>query len=148
MEKTAEQRIAEIEARRAERAEQLAGQRVEQYAQDMEALDALEAKHGPENVARLDVKRYVPGHPTFVVLKAPSLQYYRRFCDQVAKAQGSGDAKTRQNAQDDLAKSCWVYPEEPKARDAMLEAFPGLLLSVCLKAVELVEAKAAEEGKG
>lgn len=136
--------IEEIEARRAERKAKQDEARAEQYAKDLEALDALEAEHG-EAVARLDLKRYAPGHPTFVVLKAPKRDVYKRFCDMVARAKDS--AEQRMKAQNMLAESCWVYPTDAGKRAEMLEDFPGLLLSIAISATQLVEGQAAAEGK-
>lgn len=141
-------KVEEIEARRAARKAGHAAAREEQYAIDLEALDALEVEHGDDSVARLDVERYVKGHPTFVVLRAPRHDEYKRFCDLVARASDKGSTDARRDAQDMLAHSVWVYPKESDARKAMLKDFPGILLSIVLRAVKLVEAQATTEGKG
>jgi hypothetical protein len=142
---SAQDKIAEIEARRAARQAKLAVAKEEQYALDLEALDALEVEHGDGAVARLDPERYVEGLPTFVVLKTPSGAQYKRFCDQLAK-QAKDSGKARQDAQDLLAKSCWVYPKQEE-QAAMLADFPGILTSIFVRAMQLVEAKQVDLGK-
>lgn len=141
----AKDRIAAVEARRTERKAALDAAREEQRATDMEALDALEQEYGDGSVARLDVDRYVSGQPTFVVLKCPGADQYKRFCDMVARA---GNAAKKLDAQNLLAESCWCYPREEAKRKEMLAAYPGLLLSIAVRAMKLVEATEEAEGKG
>lgn len=143
----AKKRIEEVEAKRAARKAELSGARDTQLAVDLEALDALECEHGDGKVERLNVDRFVPGHPTFIVLRAPSSALYKRFCDQVSRAAKNNDPGARRAAENALGESCWIYPAEAE-RKAMLEEFPGLLLSVAIRAAKLVEASEAEEGKG
>lgn len=138
----------EIEKRRTERRAALAQDKEEQALIDLEAYDTLEVEHGDGNVASLEVERFVKGQPTIVVFRAPSGIQYKRFADQVGKAQEKNDVGARRKAQDLLAESCWVYPAEPEARKSMLEEFPGLLISIAIHAAKLVEANRAEEGKG
>ncbi len=143
----AKQKIEEIEARRAARKADIATAREAQLAVDLEALDALEVEHGDGKVERLDVERFVPPHPTFIVLRTPSSVQYKRFCDQVSRAAKHGDPKARRDAENMLGESCWVYPADAEQRKAMLDEFPGLLLSVAIRAAKLVEANEVEEGK-
>jgi len=142
----AKTKIAEIEQKRAERKAALAAAREEQLANDLEALDALEQEHGDHAIARLDVDGFKPGHTAFVALRSPSSIEYQRFCDMIARA--GNDAKKKLEAQNMLAESCWCYPKEKDARKAMLEAYPGMLLSVAVRAMKLAEATEAAEGKG
>lgn len=138
----------EIEKRRTERQKSLAEAREAQAVADLEAYDALEVEHGDGSVASLEVERHVTGHPTIVVVKAPSSPQYKRFVDMVGKAVEKNNMAARREAQNILAHSCWIYPAEDDARKAMLEEFPGLLVSIAVRAAALVEGKAAEEGKG
>jgi len=138
-------KIAEIEARRNARKAALSSDREEQFAKDLEALDALEVEHGDGVVARLDVDHFVKGHPTFVVVRAPTGIQYKRFADMVTRA--GEQATKRREATDMLAQSCWLYPDEAQRKE-MLEHFPGLLPAISLRAMQLAEAKAADEGKG
>jgi len=142
------ERIEAVEKRRAERKVELAKEREAQEATDLEAIDALEMEHGAGGVARLDLERFAKGLPTCVALRTPDPAQYKRFVDQVGKAVEKNNQGARRDAQDLFAKSCWAYPAEQEARDRMLEQFPGLLVSIAIRAAQLVEAKAAEEGKG
>ena len=139
--------IEDIKKKRADRKEQAAKDQAEQEEKDLEALDSLEEAHGDSNVGTLRVERFVKGYPLTIVFKAPSKAQYKRFCDQVSRAMEKKDTKARQEAQDLLAESVWVYPKEEAERKAMLEVYPGLLLSIVVDAQKLVEAKKVEEGK-
>ena len=144
---TAAARIEAAEKRRADRRAAAAGAREAQHATDLEALEALEVEHADSSLARLDLDRHVAGQPTFVILKTPGSAQYKRFVDQVSRAAEKSNMAGRREAQDLLARSCWVYPAEA-AQAAMLEHFPGLLVSIALRASQLVEGKAEAEGKG
>lgn len=137
----------ERDARRAARREAAEKARAEQHEKDLDALDALEEEHGDSNLARLDIEQHVSGQPTLIVLRKPSSVVYKRFVDQVSKAVEKNNAKARRDAQDLLADSCWIYPATPEERAAMIEHFPGIKVSIAIRANQLVEAKAAEEGK-
>jgi hypothetical protein len=137
--------VTEIETRRAERKAAAQKARAEQYAKDIEAIDDLEVKSG-DDIATLNVNSYKPGLPTLVGVKAPSDVYYKRFAQMVRKA--GNNLEARAAAQDLLAESCWVYPTDADARKAMKESFPGVLVSIAVKAAELAELNAEEEGKG
>lgn len=139
--------IEEVKKQRAARKEAAAKDQAEQEEKDLLALNDLEIEHGDSSVGTMRVERFVPGNPMTIVFKAPSKAQYKRFCDQVAASMKKNDTKSRQDAQDLLSNSVWVYPKESSERDAMLEAFPGLLLSIAIEAQKLVEAKKVEEGK-
>lgn len=139
--------IEDIKKKRADRKEQAAKDQAAQEEKDLEALDALEMEHGDSCVAPLRVDHFVKGHPMTIVIKAPSKIQYKRFCDQVGKGVEKNNMAMRREAQDLLAESVWVYPKEDAERKAMLEVYPGLLLSIAIEAQKLVEAKRAEEGK-
>src|SRR5687768_8755928 len=117
--------VTEIENRRAERKAAAAKAREEQYAKDLEAIDALEVESG-EELATLKVATYKPGLPTLVGVKAPSEAYYKRFAQMIRKA--GQNLEARAHAQDLLADSCWAYPTDADTRKAMREAFPGVLV--------------------
>jgi len=141
-------RIKAVEERRAQRREAVDTEKQEQLATDLEALDALESEHGDGGVAQLELARYVKGLPTFIVIRTPKGIEYKRFTDQVVKASDKGGTKEKRDAQDMLARTCWLYPADDAAQKAMLDEYPALLLSIALRATQLVEAKANEEGKG
>lgn len=136
--------LADIEKRRAERKASLKEKRDEQYAKDLEALDALEVQYGDDSVAAVETPGYVPGLPTMAVSRAPTKDEYKRFRDMVVRSKG-GPAQIE--AQDLLADSCVVYPDKETYK-AMREAFAGLHVSMAVAAVKLADGKAAEEGKG
>lgn len=137
--------VEEIEARRAARKAQTEQAKAEQYAKDLEAIDALEVESG-EEIATLTVNGYKAGLPVLVGVKAPSALQYKRFADQIRNAKEN--LNKRAQAQDLLAESCWVYPSDKDARKAMLEAFPGVLVSIAVEVAKLAELRSAEEGKG
>ena len=144
----AAEKRAEIEARRAARKAALEQARSAQEVLDLEAFDALEVEHGDGNVAQLELDRFVEGFPTFVVVRAPSSMQYKRFTDQVRKSVEKNNMTARGQAQELLGQSCWVYPAAGEEQKKMLDQFPGLLVSLAVKAAKLVEASAADEGKG
>ncbi len=138
--------LEEIQASRAARKDRVAVARAAQAVVDEDALDKAEEEHGEGCVASLEVSKYVEGQPTIAIIKAPSADYYKRFCTMVRKA--GSNLEARGAAQDLLANSCWVYPSDEAARKSMLAAFPGLLVSVAIQAAKLGELEAAEQGKG
>lgn len=137
-------KIEEIQKRRAERRQQHTEAEAEQFEKDLEALEKLELEH--DSIVGVKV-RFVPGQPTRAFLRAPTSAEYRRYRDLVGKAAVKKNVTGQTEAQDQLAKACWVYPTEPKDREAMLEEFPGLLASIVIEAAKLAEGKAEEEGK-
>jgi hypothetical protein len=137
--------VTEIESRRAQRKAAAEEARKEQYAKDLEAIDALEVESGDE-ITTLKVASYKAGLPTLVGIKAPSETYYKRYAQMIRRA-GQNLEKAAE-AQEMLAESCWVYPADKQARKAMREAFPAVLMSIVVKVNELVELKSEEEGKG
>ena len=142
----AKAKIEEIEKRRAARREASAAARDEQHATDLEAIDKLEEEHGDGVLARLNVDRFVPGQPTFIVMRTPTRAAYKRFQDQYAAAtKGKGKVL---DAHENLARTCWVYPADKAAQDAMLEVLPGIGHAISVHAQQLVEAQASDEGKG
>lgn len=139
-------KIRQIEERRAKRKAALETQRTEQYAIDLEALDALEQEHGDNCVAALEVNGYVPGLPTFAVVRSPGgTSFYKRYSDMVRKAGKSVQAIGA--AQDMLGESCIVYPPEGAERERMYKEFPGLKISAAIRALKFVELEAADEKK-
>ena len=139
-------KIEEIEARRAARKAQTKAAFEEQYATDLEALDALEVEHGDHAVAtyKLDADRWKPGLPTLVVVHVPE-SAYNRFRGMVRKAKDNAEA--RGAAADLLADSCVAYPAR-ETYSAMRAAYEGLHDNVTIIASKLAEGKSADEGKG
>jgi hypothetical protein len=134
-----EAKLAESRAKRAEAEEA-------QYEEDLGALLELEEEHGA--VASVKVSRFVAGQPTRAFLRTPNAAEYKRYKDLIFRAQMDKNAKTSAvSAQEQLAKSCWIYPSGDEAQASMLAAFPGLLSSIGLAATSLAEGKAEEVGK-
>lgn len=140
------QKIEELEKKRAERLAALGAKEAEQTVKDLEARERLEEEHG--FVAAVKVARYADGFPTCAYVKTPDGPQYKRYVDQIGKGVEKKSSKAQRDAQELLAQSCWVYPEEPDAKKAMLDRFPGLLTQIAIAAATLAEGKAEEEGKG
>lgn len=136
--------IADIEARRALRRQASDEKRAAQEEADLLAIEALEIA-GDVELKTMSVAGFSPGIPVRVAYKAPSAEYYKRFCQQVRRA--GSNLEARGAAQDMLGESCWVYPEDKDVRKAMLAAFPGTLVSIALGATKLAELESAEEVK-
>src|SRR5579872_4194296 len=86
-------KVEEIEARRAARKAESSKARDAQYEKDLEAFEALEIEHGDGCVARLSVRGFVPGLPTFAVVKSPGgTSFYKRYTDMVRRAQKNTQA--------------------------------------------------------
>ena len=83
-----------------------------------------------------------------IAFETPAPVVYKRYVDQVGKAQREGDTAGRQKAQELLAEVCWVYPaKDSDARKAMLDAFPGVLISLAIECAKVAELRSEEEGK-
>lgn len=132
-----------LEARRAKR-EALAD---EQHLRDLEAKDVLEDEHG--TLASVAVARHVQGQPTRAFCRTPTRAEYKRYKDLIFRAANDrkGAATATKDAQEQLARACWVYPRTEEEQDAMLEAFPGLLTPLGLAASALAEGKTEDAGK-
>lgn len=140
--------IEEIEERRDARKKELAKKAADQYATDLEAIDALEVEHGDGALAIVKVPKFKEGIPTRAVVRTPSGPQYKRYVDQVQKASSAKNSTAQRQAVITLAESCWVYPGTPDARAAMLAEFPGITTTLAIAAAALAEGKAEEEGKG
>ncbi len=139
-------RIEELERKLAEsRAARGKGEEA-QYEVDLEARISLEEEHGTTVAVKVVV--FTPGQPTMALLRMPNAAEYKRYKDLVYRAQLDPHAKTSaKTAQEQLAKSCWVYPTTEEARASMLGAFPGLLTPLGSAASALAEGKTEEAGK-
>ncbi|MCL2724855.1 MAG: hypothetical protein FWD69_10510 [Polyangiaceae bacterium] len=140
------EKIEELEAKRAQRLAELDQQELDQRILDLEARETVEEEHGL--VGAVNVTRFSPGFPTCAYVRTPTAAEYKRFVDQVGKAVEKKSSTTQRSASELLANSCWVYPNTPEERKAMLQEFPGLLTTLAIAATALAEGKAEEEGKG
>lgn len=147
---SADERIAAIEKRRAERAVANEAARKEQFAIDMEALDGLEEQHGHERVFRVVLDGWQAGHgaATLVAYRLPlsSEAVVKRFLQQANAT--NPNAQQRVEASDALAKACIVYPEHGSdAYRATFEISPGLYHAIAKQIFDRVSGRAQEEGK-
>ena len=137
----------EIEKRRAARRAKHETDRAAQEALDLEAIDALEEERG-EPLHTMTANGYKPGVSVKVAFRAPTSPEYKRYCDQVGLAQQKSDPKARQKAQELLAACCCVFPvPDSEGRKSMLDAFPGVLISVAIECAKVAELRSEEEGK-
>jgi hypothetical protein len=118
-----------------------------QSLEDLEAEVALTIEHG--TVAGVKVARFVPGHPVRAFVRTPTSPEYKRYKDLIFRAanEKKGAAMSGKAAQEQLARACWVYPASDEAKDAMLEAFPGLLTPISQAATSLAEGQTEDTGK-
>ncbi len=139
-------RLEQLEKVRATKLAEKAKARDAQYEVDLEARIALEDSH--DTIAAVEVTRFVHGQPTMALLRTPAAAEYKRYKSQVfANAQKRKGAVSLEEAQEILARACWVYPEGKEAQAAMLDAFPGLLTPLGSAASTLAEGKTEDEGK-
>jgi len=138
-------RLAEIQAQyEAKRAAEAAAAD-DQRATDLEARMCLEDEHG--RLAAVSVSRHVKGQPMSAFVRTPTSAEYKRYRDMVHRAVKKDNVGEQQKALDMLGQSCWVYPAAKEARDAMADAFPGIVMQLAVAAAALAEGKAEAEGK-
>lgn len=138
-------RLEQLEKLRADRLAEKAKAQEAQYLVDLEARIALEEEYG--TVACVEVTRFVPGQPTRAFIRTPKASEYKRYKAHVfASAQKKKNSMSLEEAQEQLATACWIYPPK-EAQSAMLDAFPGLLTPLGAAASALAEGKTEEEGK-
>lgn len=139
-------KLKEIEKRRAERRDAQATAKAARELLDLEAIDALEAKSG-EVLHTMSANAFKVGHPVKIAFRCPEGEVYRRYQDQISRAEKNPTGK--REAIELFARSCIAYPD-PKGDgfEAFLEAFPGVLVSVAIEAAKVAELRAEEEGKG
>lgn len=146
---TPAERIAASTERRTKAAEAEKKAREEQFATDLEAIEALESKLGLQLRYSSQVRQFVPGQPVVVGVRAPAPVEYKRLMSLMNRKDASGDAKVAALIQ--IAQECWVYPDpitDKESRDAMIEANAGLLASIGGFVNSLAEVELKEEGKG
>jgi len=135
----------EIEHRRALRAAEAVKARDEQEEKDLEAIDKIEQELGIV-LKTMKVGSHKPGLPALIAYKAPAPEYYKRFSQQVRAA---GDNKQARGAATDmLGAVCLAYPADESVQKALKEAFPGVVTSIGIAVMTMLEAQKEEEGKG
>lgn len=140
---TAQQRIDQIEKRRAQRRDDLKAQRLEQYAIDVAALDELEEKHG-DTLSKIELAKHVVGFPTFLVFRLPSSGEVKRYHDQIKdRGKRKGDyVKAGQL----LSDSCRLYPEK-ELYEQVVEHFGMVRDNSAVRLIKASQGKEEEEGK-
>ena len=143
-----EEKIREIQERREKRKEAIKNAELEQYASDLEAIEELEIKLG--RVATIKVA-FVEGQPTRAAIRTPTRQEYQRYRDLLTRANANTNANAKAKAiteaQDQLAKAVWVYPEKREEQEKMVESSPGLLPAIVIAAGRLADGRDEDEGK-
>lgn len=134
-----EERLSKVEAERAARKEALASQRKEQRVEDLEALNALEIEKGDDAVAAVEIKRYSPGLPTLVVVRALTPAELKRYRDQVSRGE---DKVTPAEV---AARAARLYPDADVWSE-IDRRFPGFAVRAGVQAVELSAALERAEG--
>jgi hypothetical protein len=140
--------VEEIEARRAARKAEAAKAEAEQFAKDLEALDALEVEHGDGAIGSVKAARFVPGLTTRVFFRSPEGPEYDRYAASYGKATTKQSTTGQRDALALLGRAVWLYPKDEEAKKGLVETFPGLLVAIGLSAAKRAEAAEVEEGKG
>lgn len=141
-----EDKLAEIEARRAARKVALDAQYREQRVKDLEALEQLECTHGEGNVAYVDLNSWSPGLPTLVAARASKPIEIKRYRARIKIKDGQIEGSAE--AAEELAAICRTYPIEKDDYAAVLEARPGIGAALGGELVRRATAQANEAGKG
>lgn len=145
-EKTIEEQREEFDRAQDKRAEDREKERAQQELVDLQELAKLRDEH--ESIGAVKMARFRRGQPTRAGFRMPERPEYKRYNDLIFRAAGDKKSAGIRDAQEQLARVCWVYPTTKEGRDAMLEAFPGVLTSIALGAAKLAEGAEEDEGKG
>lgn len=132
--------LSEVEKKRQDRKLILAKQRDEQYAKDLEAIDALEVEHGDTNIAILEVP-FTLGMPVLAAVRTPTDPETKRYRSRV-QAKNADTAA----ASEEVGMSCVVYPTGD-VLEALLQARPGVRVQLGTSALGLATATAKAEEK-
>jgi hypothetical protein len=119
--------------------------KVEQEEADKSEFLALEDDHGYGSVHMLPGNKFTVGVPTMAIMRSPTGDEYKRYTSQIRGSKGEMQAVGR--AQDLLARSCWLYPASKEAQSAFLEAYPGALSAIVMKAISVSDLRVEAEGK-
>ncbi len=141
-------KLEEIEARRAARRTANIDARHAQEIVDLTEIDKLEEERG-DALHTCKVNRFVPGCVAKLAYRAPTRGEYKRYSDTVfgGRNVAKGDLKSSVEAQRVLGEVCMVYPPKGEAREALLEACPGVMTTIGQLASKLGDAEAEETGK-
>ena len=137
--------VEEIELARAERRAALEEQRLAQHALDLEALNNLEIEHGESSLVRVKPKRFIPGQPTFVVLRLANPVEFKRYSDMVnGRGGAAGDTMAAAVA---LCDVCLLYPSKDVFR-GICQRVATMPIDCAVATLKAGEGVAIEEGKG
>lgn len=146
-------RIEEIQKRRAARKAALNELRLEQFANDLEQLDALELEHGdgkvvPHHISDDDGNpaRFVEGCVTMAIFRLPTKAEMRRYQDK-CKPDRRGRPGDTVAAANQIATACRLYPDKD-GWELLIETYPGMETNAAVSVLEAVSGVAEEEGKG
>lgn len=142
--------LAAIEAKRAERKAATEREANAQLAQDLEAIDALEATLGDSNVAVIRVP-YSKGLPAAAAVRCPKPLEMKRFRDRVRPQKDNRNREIEpdhQAAADELVALCRVYPADAETYERLCAARPGLSGQLAKEAIKLAVGAEESEGKG
>lgn len=134
----------EIEARRAERKAERQAQADEQYCDDLEAIDSIDAATGDSNVAIVRVP-YTVGQPVLIAARCPTPVELKRYRDMV-KPRKDGSIPDAVAAAELVADVARIYPE-PDVYKEICKARPGVAAQLGLAALNLAVGQEAEAGK-
>lgn len=143
----AEDKIAALQKKRERRRAELKAQHDQQFAIDLEALDALEEQYGLAAIVRVDIaeNRYVPSLPTMAIYRMPTTAECKRYKDRLKPR---GDKPVDQiGAADELLGACRLYPDAESCA-ALYEKFGFVHTHAAMLAIKAAEGQKAEEGKG
>lgn len=150
--KTAVERLAEVEARRAAKAAAKDEARAEQRILDLEACEAITDGLGADVLTDMVDVEWGPGLPTLIMVRCPTRPELSRYRSGIKQKDGAVDAKSATEAAELLAAVCVLYPArkappgEKSAWDVLCEARPGAAAGAGSAAIKLSVARAQAEG--
>lgn len=142
-------RLRAIEEKRAQRQAKVQDAKRDQTATDLEAIDALETKHGDENVGVLNMP-FQEGLPVKAAVRAAAPAELKRYRARVKPSKrGELDSEDALNAAIELGRTCQIYPEPKSELDELMRAArPGIDAQLGLIALRLGGGEEEREGKG
>lgn len=140
------ERLAALQAKRAERLALLAEREAEQRCVDLEAIMAIEDEHGPTNMAAVKVPWTRDGLVCMVAVRTASANEVKRFQGMI-KPRRDGSPGDAGAAHELTGRACLVYPSK-EAFAELCAARPGLAFQAGYQALKLAEGRAEEDTKG
>ncbi len=154
--KSAAERLAEAEARRAAKQAEKDEARAEQRILDLEAVEEVLTRLGDGVPTKIVDVVWSPGLPTLVLVRCPKKPELARYRASIKKRNGEIDSASAVQATEDLAFVTVLYPnprapstpEAPSLWAKLCEERPGVAAGAGQAAITLSVASAEEEGKG